>query len=60
MQVSCEFTIDEAWALVNRCLQSKESDCPILKSALRKLARATAASEVAPSDYRDTMGQKSL
>ncbi|MBV6457536.1 MAG: hypothetical protein HONBIEJF_00649 [Fimbriimonadaceae bacterium] len=55
-QVSCSFTLDEAWALVNRCIQSKESDCPVVKSAIEKLARAAAAKEVAakprPNLYR--------
>jgi len=57
-QVSCAFTLEEAWALVNRCLQSRESDCPVVKAAIEKLARAAAAKEVANSPHRNLYGMQ--
>lgn len=53
LQVSCSFTLEEAWALVNRCLQSRESDCPMVRAAIERLARAAAAKEVAENPARN-------
>lgn len=41
--VLVEFTGEEAWELLSRCLASATPDGPVMSEAIRKLARALAA-----------------
>lgn len=39
-RVSVDFTPDEAYEVLMRCLQSDEPDNPVFASAIRRLAKA--------------------